>query len=237
MNNINFNSNSSEMTSGSNYPPVIPPGLSVHSISESLKRISDIVLSLAGILITAPFVLIYTLYAALLTRRSPFLIQSRTISTAHPVIKVPKLRTLRPIIHLYYGKTDAVSRESEIKAAYIPFGRTVRTHHFDKLPQLINVLKGEMSLIGPKAFSIEKLRRIQTIDAQQMQLRTIIKSKPGISGLWQVNRIIPFSIEELMFYDLLYEREKGFITDMKILLKTFGLILFRRNIDTSEDGK
>ena len=201
-------------------------------LTSGIKRATDICIASAGLILSAPLLLFYSVIATIITRRSPFQVQSRAISTAHPAIRVLKLRTLKPIIYICYSKTDSATKESQIEAAYIPFGRILRTLGFDKLPQLINVLKGEMSLIGPKALKIENILKIESTDASPMKLRTIIKSKPGISGLWHTNRITHFSLEELTYFDSLYEREKGFITDMKILINEFENILFRKNIHT-----
>jgi lipopolysaccharide/colanic/teichoic acid biosynthesis glycosyltransferase len=95
------------------------------------------------------------------------------------------------------------------------FGRLLRKTSFDELPQLINVLKGEMSLVGPRppiAYEVEAYRT--------WHLRRVFEAKPGITGLWQVNGRSRTTFDDMVRLDLRYARNWSLWLDLKILLQT-----------------
>jgi exopolysaccharide biosynthesis polyprenyl glycosylphosphotransferase len=99
-------------------------------------------------------------------------------------------------------------------------GRIIRKTSLDELPQLFNVLKGEMSLVGPRPpvpYEVEKY--------QSWHLRRILEVKPGITGLWQVEGRSRASFDEMVRLDLRYVRESSFAFDLRILLKTVRVVL------------
>ena len=98
-------------------------------------------------------------------------------------------------------------------------GSFLRKSSIDEIPQLINVFKGDMSLVGPRPY----LPREKETMGPYYDL--IIQSKPGITGLWQVSGRSNTTFDTRMRFDRQYNREKGLITDTKILLKTVGVVL------------
>ena len=101
-----------------------------------------------------------------------------------------------------------------------PVGRIIRRLSFDELPQFFNVLKGEMSLVGPRPpipYEIEKYK--------PWHLRRILEVKPGITGLWQVEGRSRTSFDDMVRLDLRYARNRSIWLDIKILLKTAKAVL------------
>jgi lipopolysaccharide/colanic/teichoic acid biosynthesis glycosyltransferase len=108
-------------------------------------------------------------------------------------------------------------------ARITPVGRFIRKTSIDELPQLYNVLKGDLSLIGPRPplpYEVEKY--------DSWHLRRVLDVKPGISGLWQVEAGYNATFDDMVRLDLRYVREQSLKLDMKILLKTVGVV-FRAN--------
>jgi lipopolysaccharide/colanic/teichoic acid biosynthesis glycosyltransferase len=98
-------------------------------------------------------------------------------------------------------------------------GRILRRMSLDELPQLVNVVKGEMSLVGPRPLPLYEARRIK--DAQRRRLAV----RPGITGLWQVSGRNTVDFEEWMQMDLLYVDQWSLLLDLKILVRTIPAVL------------
>lgn len=98
-------------------------------------------------------------------------------------------------------------------------GRVLRKLKIDEFPQLINVLKGEMSLIGPRPFMPVYYEHYKDWEKERLSV------KPGLSGLAQVNGNGYLSAEERSYYDILYARNLSFLLDVKIMFKTVGVLL------------
>ncbi len=102
-----------------------------------------------------------------------------------------------------------------------PVGRVLRNTSIDELPQLINVLAGEMSLIGPRPVTKEELLKYGN------SAEIFLSVRPGITGLWQVSGRSDLSYEDRVNLDVKYVMQCGPLQDMKILLRTFGVVLYR----------
>jgi undecaprenyl-phosphate galactose phosphotransferase len=110
-------------------------------------------------------------------------------------------------------------------------GKVLRRTDLDELPQLINVLIGQMSLVGPRPMYKEELERhLKTNPGDEKYLKDILIVRPGISGLWQVSgrNEIPFGNRLKM--DAKYSKEQNIFLDMKILLKTPYVVLTRKGV-------
>ncbi len=104
-------------------------------------------------------------------------------------------------------------------ARVIPMGRILRASGMDELPQFLNVLRGEMSLIGPRPCTRYELRRYSTTHLERFQ------ALPGITGLWQVRGKNRTTFSEMMRLDIHYARHASFALDCEILARTSGVIL------------
>ena len=98
-------------------------------------------------------------------------------------------------------------------------GAFLRKTSIDELPQLINVLKGDMSLVGPRPYLPREMEDMgQYYD-------TIVECKPGITGLWQVSGRSNTTFEQRLEFDMEYNENKGFLYDMELLTKTVGVVI------------
>jgi len=109
-----------------------------------------------------------------------------------------------------------------------PWGRVLRRTSIDELPVLFNVIKGDMSLVGPRPMPIKYLSRFN--ESQILRL----KVKPGITGLAQVTGRNSLSWEERFQLDVQYVKHNSFVGDLKIILKTFFIVIKGKNVDAEE---
>lgn len=100
-------------------------------------------------------------------------------------------------------------------------GRFIRKHSLDEIPQLLNVLRGEMSLVGPRPYYPDELTEQQRKYPHTKQLvKIVISSKPGVTGYWQVSGRSEVNFDKRIKMDADYVREQSLLLDMKILLKS-----------------
>jgi len=181
-----------------------------------LKRFIDIVLSLIGLIILSPLMIIIAVLVF--------------INLGSPVL----FRQVRPGLHgrpfvLYKFRTMRDLRDDEghllpDELRLTRFGRFLRSTSLDELPELFNVLKGEMSLVGPRPLLMEYLERYTPEQARRHEV------KPGITGWAQVNGRNAISWEEKFKLDVWYVDNWSIMLDFKILLLTFIKVLKRESI-------
>ena len=115
-----------------------------------------------------------------------------------------------------FEKTQKLKNDPRIT----PFGKFLRKTSLDELPQFLNVLKGEMSIVGPRPIiEDEKVR-------YGKNLNQVLSIKPGITGLWQVSGRNNLSYERRVLLDLIYVNDRNFHMDFNILIRTIGVVLF-----------
>jgi lipopolysaccharide/colanic/teichoic acid biosynthesis glycosyltransferase len=188
-------------------------------VFERLKRVSDIGFSCLGLLLAAPFLVVAGTAIWLEDRGPVFFVQSR-VGKNHQRFPLVKLRTMRvggPAGSLYTQPGD--SRITRV-------GRFLRATRIDEFPQLWNVLRGEMSLIGPRA---EWNRLVENYDREIPCYHFRHLVKPGITGWAQVNYPYGANLEDTLRkleYDLYYIRHFSFLLDATIVLKTIHIMLF-----------
>jgi exopolysaccharide biosynthesis polyprenyl glycosylphosphotransferase len=179
-----------------------------------LKRAEDVAGALIGLVMGAPFLAV----AAVIIRRTspgPALYRQERCGEEGRRFTIYKLRTMRPDAEAETGPVWA--REDDPRRT--PFGAFIRRHNLDELPQLWNVLKGEMSLVGPRPerpYFVEQFKE----DISRYMWRHV--SKPGMTGWAQVNGLRGNTgIEERINYDLYYLENWSLAFDFKILMRTF----------------
>ena len=130
--------------------------------------------------------------------------------------------------------TDEKDEEGNLLADDIrltKFGKFLRSTSLDELPELINILKGDMSFIGPRPLLVRYLPLYNNHQKQRHNVR------PGLTGLAQVNGRNLLSWEERFDFDVQYVNNITFINDIKILLRTVGLVFKRRGISPTGNGR
>ena len=215
-------------------PMSAPPRTWRDVFYETTKRAIDIVGSAALLLLLTPVLLITAALVKLKTPGPVFFRQQRVGRMMKPFTML-KFRTMYVNadnkIHQEYVasliKAKAASHgaggEQVFKLAsdprVTPIGRILRKTSVDELPQLINVLCGEMSLVGPRPplhYEVEQYQR--------WHCRRVLEAKPGLTGLWQVAGRSRTTFDEMVRLDLRYARARSLRTDIKILLATPGAV-------------
>lgn len=121
----------------------------------------------------------------------------------------------------YVEKHRSGSYKSKNDPRITPFGRFIRKHSIDEVPQLLNVLKGEMSIVGPRPYLPEELKEQQKkFPGTEGFVKEMLNVKPGITGFWQVSGRSEVSFDKRIEMDAYYARKSSLILDFLILLKT-----------------
>lgn len=184
--------------------------------SQAIKRVVDIVGASVGIILLAPVMLAVALLV-LLTMGRPVLFRQQRPGLRGKPFTLYKFRTMR----------DARSASGELlpdELRLTTFGKWLRSTSLDELPELFNVLKGEMSLVGPRPLLMEYLPRYSPEQARRHEV------KPGITGWAQVNGRNALTWEEKFRMDVWYVDHWNLWLDMKILLLTIWKVLKREGI-------
>lgn len=186
------------------------------------KRLLDIVVSASALLLLSPLLL----YLAYLIRKnlgSPVLFQQIRPAQGGKPFKMIKFRTMR----------DAVDKQGKPlpdSERLTPFGQKLRASSLDELPELWNVLKGEMSLVGPRPLLMEYL---PLYNAQQMRRHEM---KPGITGWAQINGRNATTWDERFAHDIWYIDHYSFWLDLKILCLTFKKVWQKDGISAAGEA-
>ncbi|MFO1313539.1 MAG: sugar transferase [Burkholderiales bacterium] len=209
-------------------------------IQDGIKRGLDVVLSLVLLFALGPLMLA-TALAVALTSRGPVIFRQSRLGKGGVPFDFYKFRSMRPsnddTIHrefvssLIQGKHAEVNQQSAGQPLFkikndprvTPVGRFIRSTSIDELPQLFNVLKGDMSLVGPRpplAYEAEQY--------QSWHLRRILEVRPGITGLWQVEGRSRVSFDEMVRMDLRYIKQRSLALDFKLLFRTVAVVLARQ---------
>lgn len=195
------------------------------------KRALDISGSLAGLIILSPALLMIAILMKIVCPGPIFFKQER-VGYGGRMFRLLKFRTMRVncdttehqehLACLITADDDLdmpMNKLDDCNADIIPFGRLLRKTYMDELPQLINVLRGEMSLVGPRPpipYEVQGYRRWH---------HDRFNAVPGMTGLWQISGKNKLSFKEMVRLDIQYNRNLSFFSDLKILVRTpFAII-------------
>ncbi|HEY3743051.1 MAG TPA: sugar transferase [Bryobacteraceae bacterium] len=187
-----------------------------------MKRLIDILGSGALLILLSPLIAAAAL-AIVLTDPGPVIFRQGRLGCNGKPFSVLKFRSMRvnaPDIRNADG--SAFSGEDDPRVT--PVGRFIRRTSLDELPQLFNVLKGEMSLVGPRPDQVDQMRYYDEIEKRKLLV------KPGITGLAQISgrNDIPWKVRKAL--DVRYVDERSLLLDCEILLKTIPYVLLRKGI-------
>lgn len=198
-----------------------------------LKRLFDIFFGILFFFISLPVLVAAAIVMLFETKKTPFFCQHRGVTLTNGRVKIYKLRTMRNGEELH--KKEILAEDIFMKPALAefvtPIGAFLRRTGIDEIPQLLNVVKGEMSLLGPRPLTLSDLNAMQKKHLDYYNQRDKIISKPGISGLWQVKGNRANGIEDLLFFDKMYDRKKSLLFDFKLMVETTYLMLSAKNSD------
>jgi exopolysaccharide biosynthesis polyprenyl glycosylphosphotransferase len=192
---------------------MIPPN---KSFGFFFKRISDIVLSLTGIVLSLPLTILAALAVKLETKGPLFFTQER-ISRRGEKFDVYKFRTMVNNAEKDTGPVLAEENDSRVTKV----GKILRKTRIDEVPQLLNVLKGDMSIVGPRP---ERPHFVDQFEEELPHYKYRHYIKTGITGLAQVYGFYDTDAEDKLRMDFLYANKRSFVFDLKIILETLKVI-------------
>ncbi|WP_409291944.1 sugar transferase [Peribacillus sp. SCS-37] len=180
-----------------------------------IKRLIDIALAGTGIVLTFPLIIIFAVLIVLESPGSPFYFQER-VGKGGKCFNIIKLRSMRNDAEMHGAKWAAINDPRITKV-----GEFIRKTRIDELPQLLLVIKGDMSLIGPRP---ERPMFTEQFNKEIYGFKNRLLVKPGLTGLAQVNGGYDITPREKLKYDLEYIQNLAFELEVKILLKTFRIV-------------
>ena len=186
-----------------------------------MKKIFDLIISLTGIITFSPIIIFLSVGLFIANKGNPFYFQKRP-GKNEKLFSIIKFKTMSN-----EKNSDGSLKSDADRLTY--FGRLVRKTSLDEIPQLINVLKGEMSIIGPRPLLPEYLPLYNKAQKKRHNIR------PGITGWAQVNGRNAISWEEKFELDVWYVNNKSMFLDLKILLLTLKKVIISEGI--SQRGK
>ena len=185
-----------------------------------LKRIFDLILAFTGIIILLPILFLMTFSLLIVNIGNPFFLQLRTGKNGK-LFKIIKFKTMNDNKNL-----EGILLPNNERVTSV--GKIIRKLSLDELPQLINIIKGEMSLIGPRPLLPEYL---PMYDKVQKRRHDIL---PGITGLAQINGRNSLGWAQKFEYDVYYVDNVSFKLDLQILIKTFFNTILAKDINASK---
>lgn len=206
-----------------------------------IKRAFDILFSLVLLIVLLPLFLVISLLIWLIDKEAVFVKEPLRLGKGQKTFRMYKFRTMIPNAHREILENEEYA---ELKKKWIEggnklkidediritkIGKFLRKTDLDELPQIVNVLKGEMSLVGPRpTYRGELNRHLEEYPSDKRYLKNIFSVRPGITGIWQVSGRNEIKFSDRLSMDSIYSMEYNFFLDLKILLKTPYIVLTRK---------
>jgi len=198
---------------------------------ETAKRIMDVVLAVILIIVFSPIILIVAI-AIKLDSKGPILADTpERVGKNGKTFKMYKFRSMVENAHELLRKNPKFARlyrdykQGSYKLRDDPrvtrVGRIIRKYSLDEVPQFFNILKGEMSLVGPRAYYPDELQEQQKKYPHTTEsVKIVLSVKPGITGFWQVSGRSEINFDKRIEMDATYVRKRSILYDLLIILKT-----------------
>ena len=186
------------------------------------KRVFDLCLTVPAFVVLSPVMLVTAGLVAVKLGRPVLFTQERP-GYKEKIFRMYKFRTM----------TDARNANGQLlsdEERLTPFGKKLRSTSLDELPELLNILKGDMSLVGPRPLLVQYL---PLYNKRQHKRHSVL---PGITGLAQINGRNSISWEEKFEYDVQYAKHVTFLGDLKILFETVFKVLKREGINSENSA-
>lgn len=196
------------------------------------KRLFDVITASLLLVVLTPLLAMICVFIRCVSRGPVFFSQAR-LGEMGKYFVIYKFRTLQPantvsvtnehrqfVVKL--TNSDVAAAKPDLKSRLIPFGGFLRSTSLDELPQLLNVLKGEMSLIGPRPDVLDW----QDYPAWQLKRFEVT---PGITGLWQVSGKNRLTFRQMVELDIRYVEGRSVLLDIRILIQTVKIVLSKDN--------
>lgn len=206
---------------------------------KKVKRILDIAISSIIILITIPIFLISAFLIWVTDFNTIFVSEPRRLSIKGKDFKMYKFRSMVPNAHIIIKKNkyyeEWKNNDGKLKLNVDPritwIGKLLRKTDMDELPQFINVLKGEMSIVGPRPMYDEEITRyLDKYPNGKKYIKRVFNVKPGITGIWQVSGRNTIKFKDRIVMDAKYASHVNFWDDLRIFLKTPYVVITRKGV-------
>ena len=200
-------------------------------VKKIVKRAFDIVGASLLLLFTSPLFLLVAAATKIESHGPVLFRQKRCLSDNDQPFEFYKFRSMHheadelkeSLIH--HNESDGALFKIKNDPRLTKVGRIIRRFSIDELPQLINVLKGEMSLVGPRPLPVEDFKRLHEADHLGGYFRHRANAKPGMTGLWQVSGRSHLGFPEMVLLDLYYIERQTLLFDVEILAQTIPVVL------------
>lgn len=186
-----------------------------------IKRLIDFVVALTALILLFPVFLIVFIALAISNNGKPLFFQTRP-GKNEKLFKIIKFKTMN-------DKKDSEGRFLDFDKRVTPLGKFVRKYSLDEIPQLFNVIKGDMSLIGPRPLLVQYLPLYNNTQKRRHEV------KPGITGWAQVNGRNAILWVKKFEYDVWYVDNVSLMLDIKILLLTIKKVVVKEGVNSSEN--
>jgi len=180
-----------------------------------IKRVIDIVLSLIVLVLFLPLWIIIAILIKMTSKGPIFFLQERP-GKYRKIFKVYKFRTMELGSEKMVKGQEVIGSDDRITS----IGTFLRRSKMDEIPQVLNVLKGEMSLVGPRP------ERIASLDDYDEEISKRLNMRPGMTGLAQVSGNIYLDLKDRYKFDVHYVEHFSLWLDIKIILRTIGVVIF-----------
>lgn len=200
--------------------------VSSHNGYRLAKRLSDIILSAAGLLAISPILLIVAIAIKVEDPAGPVFFSQMRVGTDGKLFRMYKFRSMATNAE---ARLEALIAKNEVDGAMFKMkddprvtnvGKVIRKLSVDELPQLWNVLNGSMSLVGPRPCLPREYAQYTEYDKQRLLV------KPGCTGLWQVSGRNHVGFVDMVKLDIFYIQHRSLLEDLKIMFRTIGVMIF-----------
>ncbi len=187
-----------------------------------IKRAMDFFLSFCAIVVLSPILIILTVIGAIAMKGNPFFTQLRP-GKNEKIFRLIKFRTMS-------YQTDKDGNLLPDDKRLTKYGKFLRSTSLDELPELINILKGDMAIVGPRPLSVKYIPYYTKTEHYRHRVRV------GLTGLAQINGRNAISWEKKFEYDVCYVQNISFFGDLKIIINTILKVLERKDIGQAEEA-
>lgn len=207
---------------------ILKEQMQYRKIYEILKRILDIVCSLIGLLVLIPILVLVAILVKI-ESKGPIIFSQDRVGKYGKVFKMYKFRSMvvnaEQLKEKLADKNEKTGPMFKIKndPRITRVGRFIRKTSIDELPQLVNILKGEMSIVGPRPSLPEEVKQFEGWMMERLSV------KPGLTCYWQVDGRNDIEFIEWMKLDIKYIEERNILIDAKLILKTFSVLVGDKN--------
>lgn len=197
-----------------------------------LKRVLDIIVSTIGLVLLSPLFLVLIVIMKLEDTKGPVFFVQQRLGQHGKVFKIYKFRSMRTDADEHLRKNKKLYKkyiENDYKLEQYEdpritkLGAFLRKTSLDELPQLFNVVIGNMSLVGPRPIILEELTEYE----KEGKVREFLSMKPGITGIWQTSGRSNIGYPDRVYLEISYIEKKSILKDLSIILKTFVKVFKR----------